>query len=70
MAQRSLPGHSSDPKRPAPAQRAVDAGRVVTFGCRGIDVPDVAGSTATRYDLDVNVEDATSEFACGDADEP
>ena len=25
-------------------------------------MPDVIGSTATRYDLDVNVEDATSEF--------
>ena len=45
-----------------PAGHAVGAGRIVMFGCRGIDMPDVARSTATRYDLDVNVEDATAEF--------
>ena len=34
-------------------------------------MPDVAASTATRHDLDVDVDDTISDFfACGDADEP
>ena len=45
-----------------PAPHAVDAGRVVAIGGRGIGAPDVAAPTGTRNDLDVGVKDATSGF--------
>ena len=45
-----------------PAPHAVDAGRVLAIGGRGIGTLDVAAPTGTRNDLDVGVKDATSGF--------